>query len=94
MNNKLYTCFIWHNWTILIFGLYLHFQIVFVNVSMKEKVPKSLDSVVAPHEVAFTYSVNWQSSEFSDQFNIDLLLIGTPKNEYSLWCFLLCFIYL
>ncbi len=34
-------------------------QVIFANVSTKERSPVTLDGVTAPIEVTFTYSVKW-----------------------------------
>lgn len=44
------------NWSIL--------QIIFANVSTKEQAPVGLDSVSAPFEVSFTYSVKWTKTRY------------------------------
>ncbi|XP_069106868.1 transmembrane 9 superfamily member 1-like [Argopecten irradians] len=38
-------------------------QIIYANVTTKEQAPVGLDSVTAPFEVAFTYSIKWHKSE-------------------------------
>lgn len=39
-------------------------QIIFANVSTKEQAPVGLDSVSAPFEVSFTYSVKWTKTRY------------------------------
>ncbi len=39
--------------------IFFFWKIIFANVSTKERTPTSLDGVVAPVELSFTYSVHW-----------------------------------
>jgi transmembrane 9 superfamily protein 1 len=42
---------------------FLNKQIIFANVSTKERAPSKLDDVTAPIELTFTYSVTWEMSK-------------------------------
>ncbi|KAJ8311280.1 hypothetical protein KUTeg_011165 [Tegillarca granosa] len=63
-NHKVYL------WAHLLFKIeYNGNQIIFANVSTKEQAPVALESITAPFEVAFTYSVKWYktSTPFSER---------------------------
>ena len=39
-------------------------QIIFANVSTKERAPSKLDGIMAPIELTFTYSVTWEQTKY------------------------------
>ncbi|XP_038052183.1 transmembrane 9 superfamily member 1-like [Patiria miniata] len=55
--------FLWHHHTFYI--EYNKDQIVYANITTRDRMPLNLDDVVAPLEVQFTYSVVWQETKMA-----------------------------
>ena len=50
------------------------FQIIYSNITTRERMPLNLDDVVAPLEVQFSYSVVWKETKMThDQRNVKIL---------------------